>query len=205
MKKSLHDLSVLFDDDGKVYVVWGYDDVHFAELTDDLLDIKPGTEKIIVPAGSGAGEGCHFYKINGKYYITNTNYDPLCYQVCLRADQPTGPYEINVMSSEESFGVGTSWQLRDYRNGPPFRLIPPAKNYVGCIALHQGGIVQTQTGEWWGWSMMDHNSVGRLTTLSPVTWQNGWPYFGLPGNLNTFSTHLDKTEYRFFLIATCTV
>ncbi|MEO5563129.1 MAG: glycoside hydrolase 43 family protein [Chitinophagaceae bacterium] len=183
MKKSLHDLSVLFDDDGKVYVVWGYDEVHFAELTEDLLDIKPGSEKIIVPRGSGAGEGCHFYKINGKYYITNTNYDPVCYQVCLRADRPAGPYEVNVMSAEENLGIGTSWQVRDYRNGPPFRLIPPAENYVGCITLHQGGIVQTQTGEWWGWSMMDHNSVGRLTTLSPVTWENGWPYFGLPGNL----------------------
>lgn len=183
MKRSLHDLSVLFDEDGKIYVVWGYDEVHLAELTEDLLDIKPATEKIIVPRGSGAGEGCHFYKINGKYYITNTNYDPVCYQVCLRADKPTGPYEVNVMSAEESFGVGTSWQLRDYKNGPPFRLIPPVPNYVGCIPLHQGGIVQTQTGEWWGWSMMDHNSVGRLTALSPVTWQNGWPYFGLPGNL----------------------
>jgi hypothetical protein len=31
--------------------------------------------------------------------------------------------------------------------------------------------------------MMDANSVGRLTCLSPVTWQDGWPYFGLPGNL----------------------
>ena len=31
--------------------------------------------------------------------------------------------------------------------------------------------------------MQDHNSVGRLTSLSPVTWENGWPYFGLPGNL----------------------
>jgi beta-xylosidase len=31
--------------------------------------------------------------------------------------------------------------------------------------------------------MMDYNSVGRLTCLSPVTWQDGWPYFGLPGNL----------------------
>ena len=31
--------------------------------------------------------------------------------------------------------------------------------------------------------MMDDNSVGRLTALSPVTWQDGWPYFGLPGNL----------------------
>ncbi|MBD0278927.1 MAG: glycoside hydrolase 43 family protein [Flavisolibacter sp.] len=183
MKKSFHDLSVLFDDDGKIYVVWGYDEVHLAELTEDLTDTKPGTERVIVPKGSGAGEGCHFYKINGKYYITNTNYDPLCYQVCLRADKPTGPYEVNVMSAEENFGVGTSWQLRDYRNGPPFRLIPPQENYVGCITLHQGGIVQTQSGEWWGWSMMDHNSVGRLLGLSPVTWQDGWPYFGLPGNL----------------------
>jgi xylan 1,4-beta-xylosidase len=31
--------------------------------------------------------------------------------------------------------------------------------------------------------MQDHNSVGRLTSLSPVTWSDGWPYFGLPGNL----------------------
>jgi beta-xylosidase len=31
--------------------------------------------------------------------------------------------------------------------------------------------------------MQDHNSVGRLTSLSPVTWVDGWPYFGLPGNL----------------------
>jgi hypothetical protein len=31
--------------------------------------------------------------------------------------------------------------------------------------------------------MQDHNAVGRNTSLSPVTWQDGWPYFGLPGNL----------------------
>jgi hypothetical protein len=49
--------------------------------------------------------------------------------------------------------------------------------------LHQGGIVQTTKGEWWGYSMMDYNSVGRLLALSPITWQDGWPYFGLPGNL----------------------
>lgn len=43
--------------------------------------------------------------------------------------------------------------------------------------------MQTPTGEWWGFSMMDNNSIGRTTSLSPVTWTNGWPYFGLPGNL----------------------
>lgn len=31
--------------------------------------------------------------------------------------------------------------------------------------------------------MMDYNSVGRVTSLSSVTWKDGWPYFGLPGNL----------------------
>lgn len=182
LKKSFHDLSVLFDDDGKVYVVWGYGELHLAELTDDLTDVRPGTETIIVQKGSGAGEGCHFYKIGGKYYITNTNYDPLCYQVCLRADKPTGPYEVNVMSAEESLGVGTGWRLGDTRAGK-FPLIAPKENYVGCIPMHQGGIVQLPGGDWWGWSMMDYNSVGRVTCLSPVTWQDGWPYFGLPGNL----------------------
>jgi len=182
LKKSFHDLSVLFDDDGKVYVIWGYQELHMAELTDDLSDAKPGTEKIIVPRGSGAGEGCHFYKINGKYYITNTNYDPLCYQVCLRADKPEGPYEVNVMSAEENLGVGTGWRLGDTRNGK-FQLIAPVPNYVGCVPMHQGGIVQLPNGDWWGWSMMDYNSVGRVTCLSPVTWKEGWPYFGLPGNL----------------------
>jgi lysophospholipase L1-like esterase len=53
----------------------------------------------------------------------------------------------------------------------------------GRNAIHQGGIVDTPTGEWWGFSMMDANSVGRLTALSPVTWADGWPYFGLPKNL----------------------
>jgi len=183
MKGSFHDLSVLFDDDGKVYLVWGYDELKMVELTDDLTGAKPGTESVIVPKASGAGEGCHFYKINGKYYITNTNYDPLCYQVCLRADKPNGPYEINVMSAEESLGESTGWRVDNPRKGPPFKLIAPVENYVGCIPMHQGGIVQTQSGEWWGWSMMDYNAVGRLTCLSPVTWQNDWPYFGLPGNL----------------------
>lgn len=183
MRAGLHDLTVLFDDDGKIYAVWGYNEVRMVQLTEDLMDIVPGTERVIVPAGSGAGEGSHIYKIDGRYYITNTNYDPLCYQVCLRADDPYGPYEVNVMSAEENLGVGTGWRLAGGSREPPFEMVPPTENYVGCIPMHQGGIVQIQSGEWWGWSMLDYNSVGRVTGLSPVTWRDGWPYFGLPGNL----------------------
>jgi beta-xylosidase len=205
LKRSFHDLSVLFDDDGKVYVVWGYEDLHLAELTDDLTDIRPGSEQLIVTKGSGSGEGSHFYKIDGKYYLTNTIYDPLCYQVCLRADSPRGPYQVQVISAKENLGYGTGYRLAG-GSQPPFRLTPPVPNLVGSITLHQGGLVQTPSGEWWGWSMMDHNSVGRLTCLSPVTWQNGWPYFGLPGNLtrtpgtwpkpNTGATDTPHVPYR---------
>jgi Beta-xylosidase len=182
MKVSLHDLSVLFDDDGKAYVVWGYDEIRMAELNNDLTDIKPGTEKIIIPKRKGAGEGSHFYKINGNYYISMANWDPVCYQVCARADKPYGPYEIRLMGNE-NFGIGTGWRLTYPLMEGQFDLVPPPKNYVGSVTMHQGGIVQTQTGEWWGFSMMDHNSIGRLLCLSPVTWEDGWPYMGLHGNL----------------------
>ena len=74
MKKSLHDLSVLFDDDGKVYVVWGYQDMHFAQLDSTLTDIVPGTERVLFAKDAGMGEGAHFYKIDGKYYITSAWY-----------------------------------------------------------------------------------------------------------------------------------
>ncbi len=183
MNARLHDLTVLFDDDGKIYAVWGYNEVHMVQLTPDLMDIVSGTRKVIVEAGSGAGEGSHIYKIDGKYYITNTNYDPVCYQVCLRADKPYGPYEVNVMSAEENFGVGQRLRVFNTRDGPPFDIVRFPENFTGCIPMHQGGIVQVQSGEWWGWSMLDYNSVGRVTGLSPVTWKDGWPYFGLPGNL----------------------
>ena len=73
----------------------------------------------------------------------------------------------------------------DHDDAPPTdcSITPPDSASRGQMSLHQGGIVDTPSGEWWGVSMMDANSVGRLTALSPVTWQNGWPYFGLEGNL----------------------
>lgn len=182
MKVSLHDLSVLFDDDGKAYVVWGYDEIKMAELNNDFTDIKPGTEKIIIGKGNGAGEGSHFYKVNGKYYLIMANWDPVCYQVCARSEKPSGPYEIRLMGNE-NLGIGTGWRLPYPIKEDQFNLSPPPKNYIGSATMHQGGIVQTQTGEWWGFSMMDHNSIGRLLCLSPVTWENDFPYMGLPGNL----------------------
>ncbi len=183
LNATLHDLSVLFDDDGKIYAIWGYNEIRMVELKPDVSGIIPETERVIIPRDQGAGEGCHFYKIDGKYYITITNYDPLCYQVTARADQPGGPYELMLTSAEEALGVATTYRMGRTTHEPPFDILTHDVNFVGSIPMHQGGIVQTQTGEWWGFSMMDFNSVGRTLNLSPITWENGWPYFGLPGNL----------------------
>ena len=182
MKRSFHDLSVLFDDDGKVYVIWGYQDLHLAELNSDLTDMVPGTERVIIRKGAGMGEGVHFYKIDGRYYILSAWYEGRMRMPCARSDSPLGPYEVNpAISTDEDFGLAEGNRL----NGrfPPFTVNPPNTRPDGRMSLHQGGIVATAQGEWWGWSMMDANSVGRLTCLSPVTWKDGWPWFGLPGNL----------------------
>jgi xylan 1,4-beta-xylosidase len=187
MKRSLHDLSVLFDDDGKAYVVWGYQGIHLAQLTDDLLDIVPGTEREIIPPSAGMGEGLHLYKIQGKYYLTSAWFSGEMRMPTARADRLDGPWDVNPdVSRGEDFGLAEGHRLEPLPNKaspPPFRVRPPNPDAAGRTAIHQGGIVDTPTGEWWGFSMMDANSVGRLTALSPVTWTDGWPYFGLPGNL----------------------
>jgi xylan 1,4-beta-xylosidase len=184
LARSLHDLSVLFDDDGKVYVVWGYRDLHLAQLNPDFSDILPGSERVLFPPDSEMGEGSHFYKVGGKYYITSAWWAGSMRMPCARADHPEGPYEINfAISINEDFGLAEGARLVDNKQGPPFNLIPRGPDRAGRVSLHQGGIVSTPAGEWWGFSMMDYNSVGRLTCLSPVTWQEGWPYFGMPGNL----------------------
>ena len=182
MKRSLHDLSVLFDDDGKVYVVWDYQAMHIAQLNADLTDIVPGTEKVLFDKNAGMGEGAHFYKLGGKYYILSANYAGQMRMSAARADSVFGPYEVNrSISQGEDFGLARGYRL----NGkpPPFVLSPPDPSVRESLSLHQGGIVQTPEGEWWGMSMLDANSIGRLVNLSPITWKDGWPYFGLPGNL----------------------
>ena len=41
---------------------------------------------------------------------------------------------------------------------------------------HQGGLVQTQAGDWWYMAFTDAYPGGRMPTLAPITWTaDGWP------------------------------
>ena len=188
MKRSFHDLSVLFDDDGKVYVVWGYQNIHIAQLDADLTDIIPGTERVLIEKDQGMGEGLHLYKIGGRYFLTSAWYLDVMRLPVARADRITGPWEVNQnINRGEQFGQVLGWRLSTFRpplsTTPPYDELPPDPSAIGRMAIHQGGFVDTPAGEWWGLTMGEENAVGRVTALSPITWQDGWPYFGLPGNL----------------------
>jgi xylan 1,4-beta-xylosidase len=186
----IHDLSVLFDDDGRVYAVHGYDEVTLIEIKPDLSGYVLNSSRVIIPRGNAMGEGHHFYKINGRYYIISANYAPTGRMQCARADRVDGPYETVVIAASETLGTQRGWWVQNVgldrpvpEPGATFQLEGPRGSYLGAVPLHQGGIVDLPNGDWWGFSMMDFRSVGRTTALSPVTWKDGWPYFGLPGNL----------------------
>lgn len=189
MGGNIYDLSVLFDDDGKIYAVYKYDEVRLIEIKPDFSGYVEGSERVIIPAGNAMGEGHHFYKINGRYYIISADYAPVGRMQCARADRPEGPYETVTISARETMGTMRAMTVGNVGLGSPvpedgfsFRIDEPQGNYFSAVPLHQGGIVDLPNGEWWGFSMTDFMAVGRTTCLSPVTWVDGWPYFGLPGN-----------------------
>src|SRR5690625_6996907 len=68
-----HYSSLLFDDDDRVYLVYGNRDVRLIELESDLSKPKEnGINRIVVSDQDNPNlgyEGAHFYKINGKYYL----------------------------------------------------------------------------------------------------------------------------------------
>ena len=105
---------------------------------------------------------------------------------CARADRLTGPWEVTTISEEESLGIGQGYRPKNSRRRRirRSRLNPPdpsrAPEPHAASGRHHRRRLRANGG---AYSMQDHNSVGRLTSLSPVTWADGWPYFGLPGNL----------------------
>ena len=156
---SLHDHSLFFDDDGRVYMVYGSGKIQLAELNADLSGLKPGTtprvliENASAPAGPNLGlpaEGSQLFKVNGKYYLFNITWPKggMRTVVVHRADNIAGPYEGRVA-------------LQD-------------------LGVAQGGLVDTPDGQWYAYLFRDFGAVGRIPYLVPVRWESGWPVLGNP-------------------------
>ena len=191
MQGRIYDLSVLFDDDGKIYAIHGYGEVKCTELKADMSGPIEETERTIIPEGNAVGEGHHMYKINGMYYLISTDYKPNGRTLCSRSKSIWGPYETITITADETFGyhaasltqVPRGEQYRIGSDGTKFGIPPVDKDATACTNIHQGGIVEDQNGQWWALLMMDFHSIGRTVTLAPITWKDGWPMLGLEGNL----------------------
>ena len=191
MQGRIYDLSVLFDDDGKIYAIHGYGEVKCTELKPDMSGPIEETERTIIPEGNAVGEGHHMYKINGMYYLISTDYRPNGRTLCSRSKSIWGPYETITITADETFGyhqapltqVPQGEQYRIGHDGTKFGIPEVDVDATACTNIHQGGIVEDQSGQWWALLMMDFHSIGRTVTLAPITWKDGWPMLGLEGNL----------------------
>ena len=156
-KPSLHDHSLVFDDDGKIYMISGGGKLNIVELKEDLSGIKPETQRVLIenasfPAnGNGRGlnaEGSQLFKVNGKYYLFNISWPNGGVRTAIihRADKITGPWEGRVGFQD--------------------------------LGVAQGGLVDNAKGEWFAYLFRDYGSVGRAPYILPVKWVDGWPVIG---------------------------
>jgi beta-xylosidase len=168
----MHDHSLFFDDDGRVYMIYGVDNLRLVELLPDASGIKPGgiNEVIVTNASRLAGdeialkaEGSQMLKVNGRYYLFNITWPKggVRTELVHRADRITGPYEGRVVLQDRG--------------------------------IAQGSIVDTPEGKWYAYMFEDHGAVGRIPYLMPVTWRDGWPVLGLEGKV---PEQLDISESR---------
>lgn len=102
------DPGVLVDDDGKVYLYWGFKHAQMAELDPEtMVDILPGTyREHIIPreAPYQFFEGISPRKINGRYYLVYANGAELAY---VTGDSPTGPFTyggVIVANTDDAHG-----------------------------------------------------------------------------------------------------
>ncbi|MFI6237631.1 family 43 glycosylhydrolase [Micromonospora sp. NPDC050784] len=146
-----YDAGMLIDDNDTMYVAYGNGTISVAQLSADGKSQVRAQQVYTTPSSIGTLEGARFYKRNGAYYIWLTR--PANGQYVLKSTNgPFGPYEQR--------------QVLLNLPGP----------ISGGGVPHQGGLVQTQNGDWYYMSFVDAYPGGRMPAMAPITWTgDGWP------------------------------
>lgn len=150
------DPALHFEDDGTPYVVYGgawQDNTFMRQLNSSLTSSVGGEQVIKSVAGTSLPrlEGAHVIKTDGYYYIFNA------------APGEGRMYISRSAASSLATSAGT-WTT--------------VSSVSGATGGHQGAIVELEGGDWYGFVMRDSGAVGRMTNISPISWQNDWPIWG---------------------------
>ena len=161
--KGMIDPAPLWDEDGHVYLVhaWAGSRSKMNSIVVVCEMNAEGTRVISNPVlvydgNDGVNhtvEGPKLYKRNGYYYIfAPAGGVATGWQLVLRSKNIYGPYESKIVMAQGKTNI----------NGP-----------------HQGGWVDTNTGESWFVHFQDKGAYGRVIHLNPMTWVNDWPVIGV--------------------------
>ncbi|MCR5178382.1 MAG: glycoside hydrolase 43 family protein [Lachnospiraceae bacterium] len=149
-----HDNSILFDDDGRIFIVYGNREIRLTELDSDLSGPKKGgIDRVILKDRDDAHlgfEGSHFYKIDGRYYLFMIHIPKAAgrrTQCCYTADDINGEFSGGDVLNDDM----------GYHN----------------MGVAQGGIVDTPDGRWYSMLFQDSGAVGRIPVLVPVSFREG--------------------------------
>jgi len=149
----------LFDDDGNVYLVHSKycgNTLYLNKMSKDGKKILDNGTVIFEHPSQPTIEGPKFFKKDGYYYI----FAPAGgvsdgWQTVLRSKNIYGPYEYKKVLHQGNSEI----------NGP-----------------HQGGIVETQAGEWWFIHFQERQPYGRILHLQPAAWKDDWIQIGIDSN-----------------------
>lgn len=164
--KGIIDPTPLWDEDGKVYLAnaWagsraGINSVITVSEMNAEGTKTIGNPVLVFDGNDGLNhtiEGPKFYKSNGYYYIlAPAGGVEGGWQLALRSKNVYGPYESKRVMAQGKTNI----------NGP-----------------HQGGWVETQTGESWFVNFQDKGVYGRVIHLQPLKWVKDWPVIGVDKN-----------------------
>ncbi len=154
----LEDPCPFWDDDGNAYLIHGKVGAGPLVLhrmsSDGTSVLDAGTVIVDDPKALPVLEGPKLYKRNGWYYI----FAPFGgvekgAQTVLRSRSIHGPYEARTVLEPGNTTV----------QGP-----------------HQGGYVETPSGQGWFLHFNSAGAFGRIDYLEPVRWQDDWPVIGDP-------------------------
>lgn len=175
--RHFHDATLFFDDDGTPYIFFGTGEM--CQLTRDLKNVVEGSLRRYFQREDeerGLLEGTRVIKHNGTYYA---------------------------MLISQSFGSGLNRREVCYRtkdlNGKWEKNVILESRFGGFNYLAQGTIVDTEEGDWYGIMFQDRGGVGRVLTLSPVRWIDGWPMLGdesykVPDIMRPYKSGLPKKD-----------